>query len=307
MIDNRLSIILLSYNSEQNINNIYNGVIERLDKEGIKFELIIIDDASKDNSYEKSLQLEQVDSRVRSYQLSKNFTSHYSVFAGFSVSKGACAVAIPDDFQISMDTLVEMYRHWENGYKIVVPYRDVREDSFTSRTFSSLYYKIMNRFSEITFPKGGADTFLADREIIDIFNSDIHPKNTSTIVEALRLGFDPLFIPMKRHKGVNKKSRWTIKKKFRLATDTFLSSSSFPIKFISSIGIGSFLLAIFLIIGYVYAKMTGHIDVKGWTLLVIYIAFFSGLTLLSLGIIAEYIWRIHDEVKGRPGFIIKKK
>ena len=245
MIDNRLSIILLSYNSEQNINNIYNGVIERLDKEGIKFELIIIDDASKDNSYEKSLQLEQVD-RVRSYQLSKNFTSHYSVFAGFSVSKGACAVAIPDDFQISMDTLVEMYRHWENGYKIVVPYRDVEKTHLQAELFPAYIIKLWNRFSEITFPKGGADTFLADREIIDIFNSDIHPKNTSTIVEALRLGFDPLFIPMKRHKGVNKKSRWTIKKKFRLATDTFLSSSSFPIKFISSIGIGSFLfLAIF--------------------------------------------------------------
>ena len=307
MSNNSLSILLLSYNSEKKINDVYKAVKDKFDRENIAFELIIIDDGSKDNSYNQSLELEKIDNRVRAYQLSKNYTSHYSIFAGFSVAKGACAVAIPDDFQVPLDTVVEMYRHWENGYKIIVPYRDIRQDSFVARLFSGFYYKIMNSFSEITFPKGGADIFLADREIVDIFNEHIHPKNTSTIAEVLRLGFDPLFIPMERPKGVNKKSRWSLKKKMRLAMDTFFASSSFPIKFISIIGIGSSFLSIVLILAYVYAKLIGYIVIPGWTLLVIYIAFFSGLILLSLGIIAEYIWRIFDEVKDRPGFIIKKK
>tara|TARA_B110000495_G_C23020805_1_gene605589 strand:- start:1319 stop:2242 length:924 start_codon:yes stop_codon:yes gene_type:complete len=307
MNNNVLTVIILSYYSESRINKNYKTIKDRFEKEKIAFELIIIDDGSKDNSYNESLELEKIDNRVKSYQLSKNYTSHYSVFAGFSVSKGACAVAIPDDFQVPLDTIVEMYRQWENGYKIIIPYRDIRHDSFVSRLFSGFYYKIMNAFTEITFPKGGADIFLADREIVDILNEHIHPKNTSTIAEVLRLGFDPLFIPMERPKGVNKKSRWSFKKKIRLAMDTFFSSSSFPIKFISIVGIGSFFLSIVLILTYVYAKLIGYIMIPGWTLLVIYISFFSGLILLSLGIIAEYIWRIFDEVKGRPGFIIKKK
>lgn len=302
-----LSIILLSYYSEARIHNVYEAVKETLEREEIDFELIIIDDHSKDRSYEEALKLEKSDNRVRAYQLSKNHTSHYSIFAGFSIARGDCVTAIPDDFQVPIETVLEMYRHWENGYKIIVPYRDVRQDPLLSRMFSTMYYKFMNTFSDLTFPKGGADIFMADREVIDIFNESIHPKNTSTIVEALRLGFDPLFIPMNRTKGINNKSRWSFRKKLLLALDTFIASSSFPIKFISFLGMASFLFSITLICFYIYAKSVGYIDVPGWTMLVIFISFFSGLILLSMGVTAEYIWRIFDEVKGRPGSIIKKK
>ena len=165
-----LSIVLLSYYSESKIKKVYKAIKERFESEKINYELIIIDDGSRDNSYNEALELEKNDNRVIAYQLSKNYTSHYSIFAGFSVAKGTCAVAIPDDLQVPLDTVVEMYRYWENGYKIIVPYRNIRQDSFLNRLFSGFYYKIMNAFSEITFPKGGADIFLADREIIDIFN-----------------------------------------------------------------------------------------------------------------------------------------
>ena len=164
----------------------------------------------------------------------------------------------------------------------------------------------MNTFSEVRFPKGGADIFLADREIIEIFNKHIHAKNTSTIIEVLRLGFDPVYIPYDRPLGSNKKSRWTLRKKMRLALDTFFSSSSFPIKFISGLGVSSFILTVLLIAYYITARITGIIEIPGWTLLVITLLS-SGLILLSLGIIAEYVWRIFDEVKGRPGFIIREK
>ena len=88
-----------------------------------------------------------------------------------------------------------MYRLWEKGKKVVIPYLDNRNDPLFTKLLSNLYYAIMNNLSEVKFPKGGADIFLADREIIDIFNNHIHPKNTSTIIEVLRLGFDPAYIP----------------------------------------------------------------------------------------------------------------
>jgi glycosyltransferase involved in cell wall biosynthesis len=302
-----LSIILLSYQSEKRIEKFFDSLNKRMLEENIEFECIIIDDASTDASHKVALDIETKHESVRAFQLSRNFTSHYSIFAGFSKAQGNCAVAMPDDFQVPLDTVVEMYRIWEKGKKVVIPYRNDRDDPIISKFFSNLYYWIMNKLSEVKFPKGGADIFLADREIIDIFNKFIHPKNTSTIIEVLRLGFDPVYIPFDRPLGNNEKSRWTLKKKLRLALDTFFSSSSLPIKFISGLGVSSFLLTIILITYYITARISGIIEIPGWTLLVITVTFFSGLILLSLGFIAEYVWRIFDEVKARPGFIIKEK
>ena len=302
-----LSIILLSYQSEKRIEKFFDTLKKRMLKENIEFECIIMDDASTDASHTVALEIEKKYENVRAFQLSRNFTSHYSIFAGFSKVQGNCAVALPDDFQVPLDIVVEMYRIWEKGKKVVIPYRDDRDDPSISKLFSNLYYSLMNTLSEIKFPKGGADIFLADREIIDIFNKCIHPKNTSTIIEVLRLGFDPVYLPFNRPVGNNSKSRWTLRKKMRLAMDTFFSSSSFPIKFISGLGVSSFVLTILLIAYYITARISGIIEIPGWTLLVITFTFFSGLILLSLGIIAEYVWRIFDEVKARPGFIIKEK
>jgi dolichol-phosphate mannosyltransferase len=302
-----LSIILLSYQSENRIESFFLTLKSFLLRNDISFELIIIDDGSTDSSFENALALEKKYQNVKSYQLSRNYTSHYAIFAGFSKIEGSCAVALPDDFQVPLEIVIEMYRLWEKGKKVVIPYRDDRNDPLLTKLLSNLYYMMMNNLSEVKFPRGGADVFLADREIIDIFNNHIHPKNTSTIIEVLRLGFDPAYIPFHRPVGTNTKSRWTFRKKLRLALDTFFSSSSFPIKFISGLGISSFAFTLLLIVYYILARVTGVIDIPGWTLLVITFTFFSGLILLCLGIIAEYIWRIFDEVKGRPGFIIKQK
>ena len=307
MIDNRLSIILLSYNSSSNILAAYQHLKKALNEEKIDFEFIIMDDGSEDNSYEIAVQLEKNEKNVKSFQLSRNFTSHYSKFAGLSVAKGSCAMAIPDDFQVPTKTIIECYRIWEKGAKIVIPYRNSRNEKKSIRLFSNIYYWIMNKISEINFPPGGADTFLIDREIINLINTRISPRNTSSIIEVLRLGFNPEFVKMERPASINEKSRWTYRKKVRLALDTIIATSSFPIKLISNVGLISFLFSIFLSIFYTYAKMNGMVKVPGWTLMVIVISLFSGLILLSMGVIAEYIWRIYEEVKNRPGFIIKKK
>ena len=200
-----------------------------------------------------------------------------------------------------------MYRLWEKGKKVVIPYRDNRNDPLFTKLLSNLYYAIMNNLSEVKFPKGGADIFLADREIIDIFNNHIHPKNTSTIIEVLRLGFDPAYIPFCRPAGTSTKSRWTFSKKLRLELDTFFSSSSFPIKFISGLGLSSFTLTLALIFYYIAARVTGIIDIPGWTLLVITFTFFSGLILLSLGIIAEYIYGYLTKLKEDQGLLSGKR
>ncbi len=305
-----MSIILLSYYSGERIVSCYNIVKERFEQENIPFEFIVMDDGSKDDSYQIALKLEKQYNNVKAYQLSRNYTPHYSKFAGFSVCHGACATSMPDDMQQPLDTYVQMYRYWEQGHKLVIPNRESRNDGRISDWFSKSYYKIMNALSIVQFPIGGCDVFLADREIIDILNERIHPINTSTTVEVLRLGYDPFFFSFERPK-VSNKSRWTFRKKLKLATDTFLSSSSFPIKFITQLGLLTSLLSLLMIIATVIIRLNNLVimgfSIPGWASIVIFISFFSGLILLSLGIIAEYIWRIYEEVKNRPGYIIKKK
>lgn len=308
-----LSIIFLSYYSKDRILVAYNKIKNLLDSEKIPFEFIVMDDGSKDDSYKIALELEKEFTNVFAYQLSKNYTSHYSAFGGLSKCNGACAMLMVDDEQQPYSTIVDMYRLWEQGHKIIIPYRIKREDPFISKMFSLAYYKIMNAISEITFPTGGADLYFIDREIIDILNNDIHHINTSSIVEILRIGFDPYYYSYERPLGLNdKKSRWSFGKKLKLAMDTFYSTSAFPIKFITFAGIIFSLLSFMIILFYFYIRIFGNsqfwgISVPGWTSIILFISFFSGLILLSLGIIAGYIWRIYEEVKARPGFIIKKK
>jgi dolichol-phosphate mannosyltransferase len=311
MENKTLSIILLSYYSQDKIVPRFRQVAEAMEAENIPFEFIVIDDGSKDRSYEVALELEKSDKRVTAYQLSRNFTSHYAKFAGFSVCSGACATSMPDDGQQPMETYIAMYRMWEQGNKLVIPYRISRKDGVIKDAMSKMYYRTMNKLSVVKYPPGGCDVFLADREIIDIFNEKIHPINTSTTAEALRLGFDPVFIPFKRPR-VNSKSRWTLAKKIKLAFDSFFTFSNFPIHLITYLGIITSIFSFLLIIFTIIEKLSGErhllgFSIPGWTTTVIFISFFSGMILFSLGIIAEYIWRIYEEVKGRPGYIIKKK
>lgn len=307
-----LSIILLSYYSGDRIVKAYQKLSKILDNEQILFELIVIDDGSKDNSYQKALELEKANPNVIAYQLSKNYTSHYAIFAGLSVCNGDCAIPIPDDEQQPYQTIVDMYRLWQKGEKVIIPYRAKRNDGLLNNIFAKIYYKTINVLSDIKFPNGGADLFFIDRELIDIINARIHAINTSSITEVLRLGYNPVYYAYERVKGINTKSRWTLKKKIRLFKDTFFSSSTWPVKVITFLGIFFSFISIVIIALYTYIRLFGNPNfwgknMPGWTSTMVIISFFSGLILFSLGIIAEYIWRIYEEVKNRPGFILKKK
>lgn len=308
-----LSIILLSYYSKDRIRKSYNAIKQLLDDEDIPFEFVVMDDGSKDESFLMALELEKEFDNVRAYQLSKNYGSMYSIFAGLSISKGACVLPIVDDEQQPYPTIVQMYRIWEQGEKIIIPNRESRDDSKLSKFMSESFYKVMNSISDIEYPSGGADMAMLDREVVDIINTRIHPRNTMFMAEVLNLGYSPCFLPYERPIGLNKgKSRWTFKKKMKAALDSIFSNSTFPLRVISYLGIVISLLSFLAILLYLYIYIWGNKEfwgylVPGWTSLVLLMFLLGGLVLLSLGVISEYLWRIFDEVKDRPGFIIKKK
>lgn len=310
--NNTLSVILLSYYSGDRIITAFRKVSDIFSQNQIPLEFIIVDDGSLDNSFEIAKELQRNNAFVRAIQLSRNYTSHYAAFAGLSIATGGCCTMIPDDEQQPYLSIVEMYRVWQQGNKVIIPYRNNRKDRLLSKMWSDLFYRIFNSIADVKFPYGGADSFFIDREIIDIINKHISPRRTTTITEVLRIGFNPFYFAYDRIEGNNKKSRWTWKKKINLAKDLLYSSSSWPIRFITNLGFVCFVFSIGLVMLLTYIRFFGnnkfwHLkDFPGWTSTVVIVAFFSGLILLSLGIIAEYIFRIFEEVKGRPGFIIRK-
>jgi glycosyltransferase involved in cell wall biosynthesis len=311
----KYSIIILAYHSGERIRIAYEKLLKIFKNENIDFEFIIVNDGSKDQNVTlniaKALVLNY--ENIQYIELSRNYTSHYAAFAGLSVAKGSIAALIPDDQQQPYETLVKAYKLWTLGEKIIFPVRSNRDDPKMSKLFSGFFYWLMSKTTDFDYPKYGLDTWVIDREIIDILNTKISPRNTTTITELLYLGFDPKIILYNREKSINNKSRWSFNKKLRLASDWFFSTTRFPIKLVTFLGIGSFFLSIGMIIFYTYIKLFGNDSfwksdqVPGWVSLVVIISFFSGTILLSLGMIAEYIWRIFEEVKGRPGFIIKKQ
>ncbi|MFM2394977.1 MAG: hypothetical protein RLZZ546_2960 [Bacteroidota bacterium] len=306
----KLSIILLSYQSSQKLIPAYKHISLHLEKAHIPFEVIIVDDGSKDNSFQIAQQLENEDTRVMAIQLAKNYTSPYAQFAGLEVCMGSCASPMPDDFQRPIEHVIEMYRQWEKGNKIIIGYRKKRDDGWLSDIFSNLYYGLMNKTSGTTFPKGGSDGYLIDREIINLLNKG-SKKNTTPTIELLNIGYNPVLLgydrPIKQGK-----SRWTYKKRINLAMDTFFSGSKVPLRFISFVGIFMFLASFVLIVAIVLSKLFSDntlfgLPIQGWATLVVLIALFNGFLLLSIGIVSEYLWRMYEELKGRPPYIIKSR
>ena len=300
----------LAYSNAESLRAAVDEIVRAMEAEQIPFELIIMDDGSTDRSFDLARQLAREDDRLRALQLSRNYSSPYSQFAGLSVARGACVTSVPDDHQCPVSVVVEMYRSWERGNKVVVANRRSRDDGRLNDFFSNLYWGVMNQFSDVAFPPGGSDRFLADREVVDILNTKIHPINTTPVLEVLRLGYSPVFLEYDRP-ARSGRSRWTLRKKVRMAAATFFGSSSYPLRLITVLGLGIFVSCLFLVVLIAWARIFADsslfgFQTHGWATTMVVMMMFNGLILLSMGIVAEYIWRIHEEVRGGPVFVIRE-
>jgi len=307
----KLSIILLAYQSEKRLEKAVTEIDTSLSSAGIPHEIIIIDDGSTDQSFAKARELAQRMENISAYSLSRNYTSPMAQFAGLEMCTGQCACPMPDDGQRPIAHIIDMYRLWEKGHKIILGYREGRDDGRVNDFFSNGYYSFMNRFSEITFPPGGSDGYLIDREIIDLLNTRISKRNTTPVIELLKLGYSTVFVPYQRPQRAGK-SRWTLRKKINLALNTFFASSIFPLRMITWLGLIIFCFSLLAILLIIAAKLFSDntlfgFPIQGWTTIVVLMTMFNGILMLSIGVVSEYLWRIYEEVKQRPPYIIRDK
>lgn len=302
----KLSIVTPVYYNEANIPHTYprlTSVAKRI--AGTSYELIFVDDGSRDGSLEVLRALQQKDPHIVILKLSRNFGSFNAIQAGLSVAKGNAVGIISADLQDPPELFEEMYEHWKMGKKIVMATREGRRDPLMSRVFACLFYAIIRRFALPQMPRGGFDFVLIDKQIVSLILR-INERHASLMALITWLGFPNFTITYTRQERKHGVSRWTFMKKFNLFIDTFTAFSFFPIRLISFLGLilslTSFAYAMFIL----YLRIANGINVEGWAALAIMILFISGFQLLSLGIIGEYLWRNFDQSKQRPNYIIEE-
>ncbi|WP_238651013.1 glycosyltransferase family 2 protein [Paenibacillus piscarius] len=300
----KLSIVVPVYFNELNIPH----TIPRLQElENIipdcDFEFVFVDDGSKDNSFSLLMEAKRQDPRIKIIKLSRNFGSMSAIQAGLNYTTGDCVGIIAADLQDPPELFKDMIEHWKSGKKVVLATREDREESFSQKLFSNTYYYLLEKFALKGYPKGGFDFLLIDKQVVHEVVR-IEEKNTNIMSLIYWLGHDQEQIPYVRQERKLGKSRWTLSKKIKLFIDSFVSFSYSPIRFMSFIGvitaILSFLYGVFVIVG----TLSGFIELQGWTTIIALITFLLGIIMIMLGIIGEYLWRILDESRERPSYVI---
>jgi len=299
----KISIVVPVYYNADTLELLYDDMKEKiLDRLG-DYEIVFVDDGSGDDSWKVMNRLRSRDSRIRLVKLSRNFGEHAALLAGLSVCTGDCAVTKQADLQEDSCIILEMYESWKRGNKVVLAVRKERRENPVKVFFANMYYTIIRKIVNKNMPVGGCDCYLVDRKVIEVLER-LDEKNSSLTLQVLWAGFRTDMIYFVRQDREIGKSRWTLSKKVKLVMDSVMSFSYFPLRFMSGLGIIFNVLAVILLISVLVEKFTKGTPIAGWASLMCVILCASGIIMLMLGILGEYIWRTLDAARTRPPYII---
>ncbi len=269
-----------------------------------RFEFIYVDDGSGDSSFEVLRRMAEKDERLVVVRLSRNFGSQSAIMAGISQARGQAVGFIAADLQDPPETLDEMIAAWQQGRRVVLAVRrDRKGDPWTTRLFSNLFNALFQKLVFSGFSPQGIGFFLLDRKVADVLLR-CEEKNPHLVGLIYWTGFPVHTVQYDRVERSSGRSRWTFGKKLKYFIDAFVAFSYLPLRAASVLGI---LLAL---AGGLYAatlitlRILGVVDVQGWTALMVVVLLLSGVQLIMLGVIGEYLWRNFDASRRRPVFII---
>lgn len=300
-----LSLIIPVLNEEENVPHVVAAIDAAFVHEGeVELEIVFVDDGSRDGTYTVLSAMAVQDARVKVIRFSRNFGSHAALLAGFSRCSGDAAAYLAADLQDPPSVIVTMMQKWREGSAVVWGTRESRDDTLDTRLFSWIYSSLMRRLALPDMPRTGLDLCLIDRKVINAIVS-MREKNTSIFGLVLWSGFPQVFVPYHRQARRRGKSRWTLGRKVKLMVDSFVSFSFFPIRLVTYLGLSlsviGFAYGMFVVLNRIFNGSA----VEGWASLVTLVVMLSGVQLLMLGIVAEYLWRAFDETRNRPPFIIR--
>lgn len=299
----KISIVVPVYYNADTLMLLYEDMKQKILRKLGDYELVFVDDGSGDDSWEIMNQIKEMDGHTKCVKLSRNFGEHAALLAGLSVCTGDCAVTKQADLQEDSEIILEMYESWKRGNKVVLAVRSERDENPVKKFFAHLYYVMVHKFVNEKMPIGGCDCYLLDRQVIKVLEL-LDEKNSSLTLQVLWSGFQTDHVYFHRKDREVGKSRWTLSKKIKLAMDSMLSFSYFPIRCMSTLGVVFFVVSILMAIEVIIEKIAIGTPILGWASLMCVVLFSFGCMMLMLGILGEYVWRALDASRNRPPYLI---
>lgn len=306
-----ISIVIPIYNEEENLQMLYERLTGASPAWEDDYEVILVDDGSHDRSLEMMREIVAKDHHFKVVKLSRNFGHQAAISAGLKETKGDAVIIMDGDLQDPPEELPRFLAKWREGYEVVYAIRTKRKEGIFKKAAYKIFYRLLGWVSEIDIPLDSGDFCVMDRKVVDTLLIKMPEQNR--FVRGLRAyaGYKQVGVAYERDKRAAGEAKFTFKKLVQLAIDGLLDFSTFPLRIATYLGfliaIPSFIMGIFFIFHRLLNfKVLGYTpeDTPGLATLAVGMFFLSGVMLIILGIIGEYLGRIYKEVKRRPFFIV---
>lgn len=300
-----LSVIIPSFNEEENILNTAKILSDTLHDNQIPFELIFVNDGSSDHSWEKICAAAETLPGVRGICFSRNFGKEASIFAGLRNAKGDCCVVMDCDLQHPPQTVPQMYALWQQGYEVVEGVKRTRgKESIFHKMSAGLFYKTISAFMGMDIASS-SDFKLMDRKVVDALCA-LPEKSTFFRALSFWVGFRSVKLEYDVAERAFGKTKWSVRKLAGYAVKNLTSFTAAPLYFVTFVGMILLLFSVVMCVQTLVNFLTGH-AIQGFTTVILLLLLIGGCIMISLGIIGYYLARIFDEIKGRPQYIISRQ
>jgi glycosyltransferase involved in cell wall biosynthesis len=302
-----LSVVIPVLNEERNAPLIAERIGAALAGCVERFEIVFVDDGSRDGTLAAIRALAASDPRIRAVSFSRNFGKEVALAAGLDHARGAAAVMIDADLQHPPETIPLFVAKWREGYDMVYGQRvDRSTDGKTYTRFAGRFYDVFERLGEIPLPEGAGDFRLVSRRVIEALKRMPERARFSKGLYAW-VGFRQTGVPYQVAARVHGETKWNYQKLFRFAFDGLTSFSTAPLRMATYAGVAASVLAFLYALVTVVRTLVFGADVPGFPSIMVSVMFFAGVQLIFLGVIGEYVGRIFAEVKGRPLYIVAEE
>lgn len=300
-----LSVVIPVFNEEENITVLYSRLTAVLEDTHVDYEIIFVDDGSRDNSLNQVQDLSAEDKRVMVVELARNFGHQVAITAGLDHSQGKAVIVIDGDLQDPPEALPQFIAKWREGHDVVYGVRERRKESWLKRAAYSGFYRLLRRVATIEIPLDSGDFCIMDRRVVDLL---ISMPERNRFVRGIRswVGLNQVGLPVERQARSGGKPKYTFGRLLLLALDGLISFSYLPLRTITMLGFGISLLSIFAAVFYAVKRLMTGLGPAGFATLVVAVFFLAGVQLITMGVIGEYVGHIFEEVKQRPLYVVRK-
>jgi dolichol-phosphate mannosyltransferase len=301
-----LSVVAPCFNEEGVLHELYRRISEVLDSTGEPWELVLVNDGSRDRTPEIMRELHAQDARVKVVDFARNFGHQIAVTAGMDYARGDAVVLIDADLQDPPELILEMLAKWREGYEVVYAIRAERKGETWFKEFTAkAFYRIIYKITDIDIPMDTGDFRLMDRKVVNALKT-MHEKHRFMRGMSVWVGFRQVGVKYVRAERYAGETKYPLKKMLKFAMDGITSFSYFPLQLATYIGFASALIAVLGIIITIILRLSGSHAFYGQATTLVSVLFLGGVQLICLGILGEYLGRIYDEVKGRPLYIVRE-